>query len=157
MSKETGNKQAAHQAEPERQVSMKGSTEVLGKHGGPAITPPSHHHKPPKPRTKGKNPPKASNPGGSGGKGRPTPKQSAPRTPAGKKRTHAPTGRSDGPLARRRRFRIRLLVGLLLLVNLAVGVAVAVTDLTWAASLAVLIGSVVLAPLLAAILLRRKR
>lgn len=153
MSKQTPKNQTAHQTEAERQVSMKGSEEVVGKHGGPSITPPSHHHKPPKPRTKGKNPPKASSPG----KGAPTPKQSGPRTPAGKKRQHAPAGRPDGPLARRRRFRIRLLVTLLLLVNVAVGVAVAVTDLTWAVSLAVLIGSIIVAPLLLALLLRRRK
>ena len=149
MSKETPKNQTAHQAEAERQVSMKGSADVVGKHGGPSITPPSHHHKPPKPRTKGKNPPKASSPG----KGRPTPKQSAARTPAGKKRPHAPTGRQDGPLARRRRLRIRLLVGLLLVVN----VVAAVVWRDWAVSLAVLIGSFIVAPLLAAALLRRKK
>ncbi len=153
MSKQTPKDQTAPQHEPERQVSMKGATDVVGKHGGPAITPPSHHHKPPKSRTKGKNPPKASSPG----KGATTPKQPAPRTPAGKKRSHAPTGRADGPLARRRRLRVRLVVALLLLVNVAVGVVVSMTDLTWATSLAVLIGSVIVAPLLLALLLRRKR
>lgn len=153
--REAAIKQAAkghEQERQERQVSMKGAGDVVGKHGGAAITQPSHHHKPPKPRSKGKNPPKASSPG----KGRPTPKQAAARTPVGKKRPHAPTGRPDGPLARRRRFRIRLLVALLLVVNVGVGVAVVVTDLTWALSLAVLIGSVILAPLLAAALLRRQ-
>ena len=155
--REAAMKQAAKGHEQDRQerpLSKKGSGEVLGKHGGPAITQPQHHHKPPKAGgARGKNPPKA----GSPGKGKPTPKQSGPRTPVEKKRPQARTGRPDGPLARRRRFRIRLLVGLLLLVNIAVGVAVAVTDLTWAVSLAVLIGSFVLAPLLAAILLRRKK
>ena len=149
MSKQTPKNQTAHEQEVERQLSMKGSSEVVGKHGGPAITPPSHQHKPPKPRTKGKNPPKASSPG----KGQPTPKQSAPRTPAGKKRGHTSTGRPDGPLARRRRFRTRLLVTLLLLVN----IVVAVVWRDWAISLAVLIGSVILAPLMLAILLRRKK
>lgn len=124
----------------ERTLSMKSNGSSTA---GEAITPPQHH-KTPKPAAR------------TGGKGRPTPKQSAPRTPANKKRTHAPVGRPDGPLARRRRFRIRLLVGLLLLVNIAVGVAVAVTDLTWAVSVAVLIGSAIVAPLLAAALLRRK-
>ncbi len=164
MSKERANNQTAREREAaikqaakgheqdrtERQVSMKGAGDVLGKHGGAAITQPSHHHKPPKQtRAKGKNPPKASSPG----KGRPTPKQSAPRTPAGKKRQHAPTGRPDGPLARRRRLRVRLLIGLLLLVN----IVAAVVWRDWAVSLAVLIGSAILAPLLAAILLRRKK
>lgn len=149
MSKQTPKNQTAHEQEVARQVSMKGSSEVVGKHGGPAITPPSHQHKPPKPRTKGKNPPKASSPG----KGQQTPKQSAPRTPAGKKRGHTSTGRPDGPLARRRRFRTRLLVALLLLVN----IVVAVVWRDWAISLAVLIGSVILAPLMLAILLRRKK
>jgi hypothetical protein len=86
------------------------------------------------------------------GKGRPTPKQSGPRTPVNKKRSHAPVGRPDGPLARRRRLRVRLLVALLLVVNIAAGVVWR----DWAASLAVLIGSVILAPLLAAALLRRR-
>lgn len=119
---------------------------------GEAITQPQHH-KTPKPA---KSTAKA---GGAGtaaarnaGKGRPTPKQSAPRSPANKKRTHAPVGRPDGPLARRRRFRIRLLVVVLLVVNVAVGVIAR----DWAVSLAVLIGTAILAPLLAAALLRRK-
>lgn len=94
--------------------------------------------------------------GGSGkaktpGKGRPTPKQSAPRSPAGKKRGHAPVGRPDGPLARRRRNRIRFLVALLLVVNIAAGVLWR----DWTVSLAVLIVSIISAPLLAAALLRR--
>jgi hypothetical protein len=87
------------------------------------------------------------------GKGRPTPKRSGPRAPAGKKRTHAPVGRPDGPLARRRRFRIRLLVALLVVVNLAA----AILWRDWAVSLAVLIGTVIMAPLLTAVLLRRRR
>ena len=80
------------------------------------------------------------------------PKKAAPRTPAGKKRKHAPVGRPDGPLARRRRFRIRLLLVLLLLVNVVAGVVWQ----DWKISLAVFILSVITAPLLAALLLRRK-
>lgn len=87
------------------------------------------------------------------GKGRPTPKRSGPRTPAGRKRSHAPVGRPDGPLARRRRFRVRLLVALLLTVN----IAAAIVWRDWAVSLAVLIGSVIVTPLLAALLLRRRK
>lgn len=129
-------------------LSMKSSGEVLGKHGGASITQPQHHHKPRRPadtRSKGAAKP-------SGGKGKPTPKQSGPRTPSGKKRTQAPVGRPDGPLARRRRFRIRLLLVLLLTVN----VAAALVWRDWPVSLAVLILSAVTAPLLAAALLRRK-
>jgi len=79
-------------------------------------------------------------------------KRSQPRTPANKKRTHAPVGRPDGPIARRRRFRIRLLVALLLVVNIAAGLIWR----EWSVSLAVLIVSIVTAPLLAALLLRRR-
>lgn len=102
--------------------------------------------------TAGKAPGSASGKGKAPGKGRPTPKQSAPRTPAGKKRGHAPVGRPDGPLARRRRNRIRFLVALLLVVNLAAGVVWR----DWSVSLAVLIVSVISTPLLAAALLRRR-
>jgi hypothetical protein len=159
--REAAIKQAAkahEQERQERQVSMKGAGDVLGKHGGAAITQPSHHHKPKQPagRTRPAGAKDAAAKGAStkGGqkKGRPTPKQSAARTPVNKTRPHAPVGRADGPLARRRRFRIRLLVGLLLLVN----IVAAVVWRDWAVSLAVLIGSFILAPLLAAILLRRK-
>jgi hypothetical protein len=80
------------------------------------------------------------------------PKRPQPRTPANKKRTHAPVGRPDGPIARRRRFRIRLLMVLLLMVNVAVGLIWR----EWSVSLAVLIVSIVTAPLLAALLLRRR-
>ncbi|HLN76480.1 MAG TPA: hypothetical protein VK204_05495 [Nocardioidaceae bacterium] len=79
-------------------------------------------------------------------------KQSHPRTPANKRHPHAPVGRPDGPLARRRRFRVRLLVGLLVLVNVAAWLIWP----DWAARLAVLILSVITAPLLAALLLRRR-
>jgi hypothetical protein len=79
-------------------------------------------------------------------------KQSRPRTPASKKRSHAPVGRPDGPLARRRRFRIRLLLVLLLVVNVAAGVIWQ----DWSVTLAVLIVSVITTPLLAALLLRRR-
>lgn len=125
----------------ERQSSMKADGPATT---GEAITAPQHH-KTPKPaaRTAAKT---------TAGKGRPTPKQSAPRTPAGKKRNHAPVGRPDGPLARRRRFRIRMLLILLLVVNIAVGVIWQ----DWRVSLAVLIMSAIVAPLLAAALLRRK-
>lgn len=78
-------------------------------------------------------------------------KQSHPRTPD-KKRNHAPVGRPDGPLARRRRFRVRLLLALLVAVN--VGAWLIWPD--WSARLAVLIVSVISAPLLAALLLRRR-
>lgn len=133
----------------ERQVSMKETAEVRGKHGGEAITRPQHHKTPKAARAGGAKPTgKRTTPG----KGKPTPKQSGPRTPAGKSRTKAPVGRPDGPLARRRRFRIRLLLVLLLVVN----VAVAAVWRDWALSLAVLIGSVIVAPLLAATLLRRR-
>lgn len=80
------------------------------------------------------------------------PKKSSPRTPANKKRSHAPVGRPDGPLARRRRFRVRLLLILLLVVN----VAVAAVWRDWTVSLGVLILSAITAPLLAALLLRRR-
>jgi hypothetical protein len=80
------------------------------------------------------------------------PKRPQPRTPANKKRTHAPVGRPDGPIARRRRFRIRLLMVMLLVVNVAVGLIWR----EWSVSLAVLIVSIVTAPLLAALLLRRR-
>jgi hypothetical protein len=80
------------------------------------------------------------------------PKGSRPRQPASKKRSHAPVGRPDGPLARRNRFRLRLLLGLLVVVN----VAVAVVWRDWSVSLAVLIVSAVTTPLLAALLLRRR-
>jgi hypothetical protein len=128
----------------ERQLSMKGSAEGPGG-SGDAITKPQHH-KHPKPATQSGRANKTA------GKGRPTPKQSAPRSPANKKRTHAPVGRPDGPLARRRRFRVRLLLVLLLAVNVAVGVIWR----DWTVSLAALILSVILTPLLAAALLRRK-
>jgi Flp pilus assembly protein TadB len=85
-------------------------------------------------------------------KGKPA-KRAGARTPASKKRKHAPVGRPDGPLARRRRLRIRVLVLALLVVNVVVG---AVWQ-DWSISLAVLIVSVVTAPLLAAMLLRRRR
>ncbi|HEX6249336.1 MAG TPA: hypothetical protein VFZ64_15820 [Nocardioidaceae bacterium] len=154
MSKERAKNRSAHGAgsspgtgsheHQERLLSMKTSEDAsAGK--GEAITQPQHH-KHPKGKQPGKNPPK------SGGKGRPTPKQSAARTPSNKKRANAPVGRPDGPLARRRRFRIRLLVSLLLVVNLAA----ALIWRDWAVSLAVLIGTVIVAPLLAAALLRRK-
>jgi hypothetical protein len=77
-------------------------------------------------------------------------RQSHPRTPGAKRR--GPVGRPDGPLARRRRFRVRLLLVLLLVVNVAAGV----TWRDWSVSLAVLIVSVITAPLLAALLLRRR-
>jgi hypothetical protein len=80
------------------------------------------------------------------------PKQSRPRQPANKKRSHAPVGRPDGPLARRNRSRMRLLLVLLLVVNLAA----AVIWRDWSVSLAVLIVSAVTTPLLAALLLRRR-
>ncbi|HSE69134.1 MAG TPA: hypothetical protein VLA97_00135, partial [Nocardioidaceae bacterium] len=90
--REAAIKQAAkgHQADRvERQQSMKGATGGVGE----AITQPSHHHKPPKAAApKGKGTAK-----GGQGKGRPTPKQSHPRSPANKKRATAPVGRPDGP------------------------------------------------------------
>jgi hypothetical protein len=144
--REAAIKQAAkghEQERQERQLSMKAAAEKAeGK--GDAITQPQHHktHKP------GTKPADKKSPG----KGRPTPKQSGPRTPASKKRGHAPVGRPDGPLARRRRFRIRLLLIVLLLVNVAVG---AIWQ-DWSVTLAVLIFSVITAPLLAALLLRRR-
>jgi hypothetical protein len=145
--REAAIKQAAkgnEQDRVERQLSMKGGGE--GPQGkGDAITQPQHH-KHPKPGAKAasaKKPP---------GKGRPTPKQSGPRSPVSKKRPSAPVGRPDGPLARRRRFRIRLLVVLLVIVNLAVGAIWR----DWSVTLAVLILSVITAPLLAALLLRRR-
>lgn len=143
---EAALKQAAkghEQDRAERQLSMKGSADGPGQGVGEAITKPQHH-KTPKPAAKTGTK--------QAGKGRPTPKQSAPRSPANKKRTHAPVGRPDGPLARRRRFRIRLLVALLLVVNVAVGVIWR----DWAVSVAVLILTAILAPLLAAALLRRR-
>lgn len=82
----------------------------------------------------------------------PAKKPHHPRTPADKKRNHAPVGRPDGPLARRRRFRVRLLLALLVAVN--VGAWLIWPD--WSARLAVLIVSVISAPLLAALLLRRR-
>jgi hypothetical protein len=130
----------------ERRLSMKADGPATT---GEAITAPQHH-KTPKPATP--KPAAKASAKATAGKGRPTPKQSAPRTPAGKKRTHAPVGRPDGPLARRRRFRIRLLLILLLVVNVAVGVIWR----DWRISLAVLIMSAIVAPLLAAALLRRK-
>ena len=148
---EAALKQAAkghEQDRAERQLSMKGSGDAPGQGVGEAITKPQHH-KTPKPaaqsRTKQAGTKQA-------GKGRPTPKQSAPRSPANKKRTHAPVGRPDGPLARRRRFRVRLLLVLLLAVNVAVGIIWR----DWAVSVAVLILTAILAPLLAAAMLRRR-
>jgi hypothetical protein len=145
--REAAIKQAAkghEQDRVERRLSMKGGTE--GPQGkGDAITQPQHH-KPPRSGAK----PGAAKKGE--GKGRPTPKQSGPRSPANKKRPSAPVGRPDGPLARRRRFRIRLLLILLLVVNVAVGVIWR----DWSVTLAVLILSVITAPLLAALLLRRR-
>jgi hypothetical protein len=85
--------------------------------------------------------------------GKTPPKKNRPRPAPAKPRRFAPSGRPDGPLARRRRFRIRLLILLLLLVNV---VAWFVWP-EWPARLAVLILTVITAPLLAAILLRRKR
>jgi hypothetical protein len=148
--REAAIRQAAkgHEAERvERQQSMKGSAGGIGE----AITKPSHHHKPPRSAGASSGKGKGATKGGQG-KGRPTPKQSHPRSPANKKRAAARVGRPDGPLARRRRFRIRLLVTVLLVVN----VAVAAVWRDWPTSLAVLIVSVILAPLLAAALLRRK-
>jgi hypothetical protein len=69
------------------------------------------------------------------------------------KRRNAPVGRADGPLARRRRFRVRLLLASLLVVNIAAGVVWR----DWKVSLAVFILSVITAPLLAALLLRRRK
>ncbi len=175
MSKERANNRAAREREAairqaakgheqdrqDRIVSMKGTGDVVGKHGGPAITPPTHHKtpkngpgKPGAGKSAGKSAgakgaTKAAGGKGSGAKGRPTPKQSAAQT---KKKATGPVGRPDGPLARRRRFRTRLLVVLLVLIN----VAAAVIWRDWAVSLAVLIGSAILAPLAAAALLRRK-
>lgn len=80
------------------------------------------------------------------------PKKNRPRPAPAKPRRTAPSGRPDGPLARRRRFRIRLLVLLLLVVNIGAGVVWQ----DWKISLAVLIVSVITAPLLAALLLRRR-
>ena len=85
--------------------------------------------------------------------GKTPPKKNRPRPAPTKPRRFAPSGRPDGPLARRKRFRIRLLIVLLLLVNV---VAWFVWP-EWPARLAVLIVTVITAPLLAAILLRRKR
>jgi hypothetical protein len=141
--REAAIKQAAkghEQDRMERQLSMKGGTEG-SQATGEAITAPQHH-KHPRPGTTKKP----------AGKGRPTPKQSAPRSPASKKRPGAPVGRPDGPLARRRRIRIRLLLILLLVVNVAVGAIWR----DWSVSLAVLILSAITAPLLAALLLRRR-
>jgi len=157
VSKERAKNRAAREREAakgheqdraERQLSMKGSGDGPGQGAGEAITKPQHH-KTPKPAA-----PSRTKQAGSkqAGKGRPTPKQSAPRSPANKKRTHAPVGRPDGPLARRRRFRIRLLVALLLVVNVVVGVIWR----DWAVSVAVLILTAILAPLLAAAMLRRR-
>lgn len=81
------------------------------------------------------------------------PKKNRPRPAPAKPRRFARSGRPDGPLARRRRLRIRLLLVLLLIVN----VAVAAVWRDWKISLAVLILSVITAPLLAALLLRRRR
>jgi hypothetical protein len=81
------------------------------------------------------------------------PKKNRPRPAPAKPRRFAPSGRPDGPLARRRRFRIRLLLVLLLLVNVAAWIVWP----EWPARLAVLIGTVITAPMLAALLLRRKR
>jgi hypothetical protein len=130
----------------ERQLSMRADGPATT---GEAITQPQHH-KTPKPAAKAGNAKTAAK--ATAGKGRPTPKQSAPRTPTGKKRNHAPVGRPDGPLARRRRFRTRMLLVLLLVVNVAVGLIWR----DWRISLAVLIVSAIVAPLLAAALLRRK-
>jgi hypothetical protein len=145
--REAAIKQAAkghEQERAERQLSMRSAADKSdGK--GDAITQPQHH-KHPKPGAKTASAKK------SAGKGRPTPKQSGPRSPANKKRPHAPVGRPDGPLARRRRFRVRLLVVLLVIVNLAVGAIWR----DWSVTLAVLILSVITAPLLAALLLRRR-
>ncbi len=139
----------------ERLVSMKSDGQSTV---GEAITQ-RQHHKPPKQRTRPATKAAGAKTAGTrttaarnDGKGRPTPKQSAPRSPAGKKRGHAPVGRPDGPLARRRRFRVRMLIVVLLVVNVAVGVLAR----DWAVSVAVLIVSAILAPLLAAALLRRK-
>ena len=145
---EAAIKQAAkghEQDRAERQLSMKSTAEGQGRGVGEASTQPQHH-KTPRAGAKSRGTKQTS------GKGRPTPKQSAVRSPANKKRTHAPVGRPDGPLARRRRFRIRLLVALLLVVNVAVGVIWR----DWSVSLAVLILSAILAPLMAAALLRRR-
>ena len=79
-------------------------------------------------------------------------KQAHPHAPVSKKRTHTPVGRPDGPLARRRRARIRLLLALLLLVNVAAWLVWP----DWTARLAVLIVTVITAPLLGAALLRRR-
>ena len=84
--------------------------------------------------------------------GRTPPKQNRPRPMPAKPRRFARTGRADGPLARRRRFRVRLLLVLLLVVNVAGWVVWS----EWPARLAVFIVSVVTAPLLAALLLRRR-
>jgi hypothetical protein len=92
---------------------------------------------------------KQARPPASAGKPRPA---ARPRPAAAKKRGHAPVGRPDGPLARRRRFRVRLLLVLLLAVN----VATWVIWRDWSVTLAVLIVSVITAPLLAALLLRRR-
>lgn len=89
-----------------------------------------------------------------------TKQASRPRTPTGnarpsatKKRGRAPVGRPDGPLARKRRLRVRLVLLLMLAVNVAVGIVWR----DWSVSLAVLILSVITAPLLVALLLRRRR
>ena len=64
---------------------------------------------------------------------------------------HAPAGRQTGILARRRRFNTGLLVAGLLAANILVWVV----RPDWAARLAVLVLSILVAPLLGGLLLRR--
>jgi Flp pilus assembly protein TadB len=64
----------------------------------------------------------------------------------------SPTGKQTGVLARRRRIRTSLLVAFLLAVN----VLVWVVRPDWAARLAVLIVSILAAPVLATLLFRRR-
>ncbi len=129
--KEAGIKAAARGAQQERQEREQAAKK---KPAGP-------HTKAAQPARKGRagTPAKAT-------------KQAHPHAPVSKKRTHAPVGKPDGPLARRRRARIRLLLVLLLLVNVAAWMVWP----DWSARLAVLIVTLITAPLLGALMLRRR-
>lgn len=138
----------------ERVVSMRLDAERSGPRE--AITPKTHHKTPAKgprkavPRTASKAAP-------AGRKtttaAKSTAKPSSARAQNGKRRGHKTVGRADGPLARRRRLRVRLLLVVLLAVNVAVGIIWR----DWEVTLAALIVTAITAPLLAAVLLRRKR
>lgn len=144
MSKERARNRAAREREAGIKAAARGEARARQEQAGRR----THGKAPVKPAVKGA--------GNAHGTARPgvkrPPKKNRPHPPPARPRRFARAGRPDGPLARRRRFRVRLLVVLLLVANVAAGVFWR----EWTVSLAVLIVSVIVTPLLAALLLRRR-